>query len=295
MAKAPQKLPFMKWFYADIRAEKTLKFCSWEARYLWREMLEYMHESEKPGFLLYSEDQLCELIHGATPERIRNCLFELETHKVFSRDRNGIIYCRKMVRDAKRAEVSRKNGRRGGNPDLKKNEKNDAKIEENHEIEVAVSPEDIKENQNRDNQTLVYPDARGQKPDVEKEDNKLSSKKGAANRGCRLPENWELVRSLGEWAMDQGLSRDEVIREAEKFKNYWHSKTGKDATKKDWDKTFKNWIFNSLERKPKNGTRFISRSEQADAAIQRGFAKLEAGGADDALEEPAGLLGPPSV
>ena len=46
-------------------------------------------------------------------------LAELELNGVFSRDRRGRIYSRRMVRDAKRSEEGRKHGRLGGNPSLR--------------------------------------------------------------------------------------------------------------------------------------------------------------------------------
>lgn len=67
--------------------------------------------------------------------------------------------------------------------------------------------------------------------------------------GFRLPDDWGLESDLGLWAMEQGMTREEVLREEEKFKNYWHAQTGAKARKLDWDKTFKNWIYNHLERK----------------------------------------------
>jgi hypothetical protein len=36
-----------------------------------------------------------------------------------------------------------------------------------------------------------------------------------------------------------------------KFCNYWQAKSGKDATKLDWDKTFKNWVLQEKEGKAK--------------------------------------------
>jgi hypothetical protein len=36
-----------------------------------------------------------------------------------------------------------------------------------------------------------------------------------------------------------------------KFCNYWQSKSGKDATKLDWDKTFQNWVLAEKEGKAK--------------------------------------------
>jgi hypothetical protein len=36
-----------------------------------------------------------------------------------------------------------------------------------------------------------------------------------------------------------------------KFCNYWQAKSGKDATKLDWDKTFQNWVLQEKEGKAK--------------------------------------------
>src|SRR5690606_30968443 len=47
-------------------------------------------------------------------------LEELARWGVFSRDRRGCIYSRRMVRDAKKAAIARKNGKNGGNPSLRK-------------------------------------------------------------------------------------------------------------------------------------------------------------------------------
>lgn len=67
-------------------------------------------------------------------------------------------------------------------------------------------------------------------------------------KGSRLPEGWKASEELGIWAMQQGLDAPTVLREQEKFRNYWHSATGKNAIKLDWDKAFKNWIYNVTER-----------------------------------------------
>lgn len=40
-----------------------------------------------------------------------------------------------------------------------------------------------------------------------------------------------------------------ITSEAEKFRNYWVSKTGKDATKADWPATWQNWILRTCEQK----------------------------------------------
>lgn len=67
--------------------------------------------------------------------------------------------------------------------------------------------------------------------------------------GTRIPDDFEPDR---EWSRQQGLSNSELRIEFEKFKNYWMAKSGKDATKKDWQATWRNWIINAVERRGRN-------------------------------------------
>lgn len=72
---------------------------------------------------------------------------------------------------------------------------------------------------------------------------KASPKKEPARRATRLPEDWALPRAWGVWAMDEeGMVADDVRREADRFKDYWHSTGGAKAAKLDWLATWKNWI-----------------------------------------------------
>ncbi len=67
-------------------------------------------------------------------------------------------------------------------------------------------------------------------------------------RGTRLPDDWFLPQPWGQWALDQfpHFTADIVRQEALKFANHWHSKTGKDATKRDWLATWKNWCMSDI-------------------------------------------------
>lgn len=69
-------------------------------------------------------------------------------------------------------------------------------------------------------------------------------------RAARLSEDWRLPKALGEWALEHfAMSADEVRSEAAAFKDYW---TGlgntKQAAKKDWPATWRNWIRNSRKK-----------------------------------------------
>lgn len=77
----------------------------------------------------------------------------------------------------------------------------------------------------------------------------------APRNGTRLPEDWEADAKLIAWAKGR-YPRVDLDEATLKFKNYWHSKTGKDATKRDWPKTFQNWVMEEnrrLPRWPENG------------------------------------------
>ena len=47
------------------------------------------------------------------------------------------------------------------------------------------------------------------------------------------------------------MQPESVRSEAAKFSDYWHAKTGRDATKADWQATWRNWCRTALERSPR--------------------------------------------
>lgn len=66
-----------------------------------------------------------------------------------------------------------------------------------------------------------------------------------AERGKRLPKDWKLPKPWGAWALAQGYAEADIRTEATKFRNYWVAKSGKDATKLDWEATWQNWALSS--------------------------------------------------
>jgi hypothetical protein len=116
------KLPWMKFFPADWRADPALRMCSLAARGLWMEMLSIMHEADPRGSLLIngntiSAKQLASLC-GATLRETIALLTELEAAGVFSRADDGTIFSRRMKRDDEKAARDKTNGKAGGNPRL---------------------------------------------------------------------------------------------------------------------------------------------------------------------------------
>jgi hypothetical protein len=88
----------------DVLADVELRSCSSGARGLWWYMLMAMHKSPKYGYLLqangeqFTDEQIARAF--SVPEA--DCavyLIELKSAGVFSQNRNGIIFSRRMLRD----------------------------------------------------------------------------------------------------------------------------------------------------------------------------------------------------
>jgi hypothetical protein len=69
-----------------------------------------------------------------------------------------------------------------------------------------------------------------------------------APRGTRLPEDWRPSAEEVQWARGRGIPDEQSRSETEKFINFWLAKSGKDATKLDWTRTWRNWLITATER-----------------------------------------------
>lgn len=105
-----------KFFWSDWQADPALRACSLAARGLWMEML--CIAAGERGYLVRDGDPLpantLANIVGQPLATVEMLIAELEENRVFSRDRRGRIYSRRMVREAKHIESSRKGGKKGG-------------------------------------------------------------------------------------------------------------------------------------------------------------------------------------
>lgn len=100
------------------------------------------------------------------------------------------------------------------------------------------------------------PDANAKQPQCQPEPEPESYKKKEPNgslqkKGSRLPSDWVLPKTLGEWAVENGLTRDEVRREADTFKDYWIGVPGQKGVKLDWAATWRNWIRKRIKDDPR--------------------------------------------
>jgi hypothetical protein len=116
------KRPAFQFYPADWRKDASLQLCSIAARGLWIEMLCIAHECEEYGKLQqngmgFSHQTLGKLA-GLSPQTCKKLLGELERNGVFSRDNDGAIYSRRMIRDEHIRKIRAEAGIKGGNPHL---------------------------------------------------------------------------------------------------------------------------------------------------------------------------------
>jgi hypothetical protein len=98
------KNPSTRWFFNDWANEPGLRLCSVSARGLWMDMLCIAAASDRQGYVEI-DGKPCSVndlarYSNAPPANIRRWLKELENHGVFSRDDDGVIFNRRMVREA---------------------------------------------------------------------------------------------------------------------------------------------------------------------------------------------------
>ncbi|WP_280245538.1 hypothetical protein [Nocardia abscessus] len=83
-----------------------------------------------------------------------------------------------------------------------------------------------------------------------------------ARRASRLPDDWQPSPSSVEWARKFVGSGLDLGAELEKFTNYWQSKHGRDAIKRDWDKAWRYWLQRGYEQHTRNAHQRLTRTER---------------------------------
>lgn len=88
-------------------------------------------------------------------------------------------------------------------------------------------------------------------------------------KGARIPDDWQLPKAWGEWAMAEypHWTADVVRLEAQKFADHWRAQPGKDGRKTDWLATWRNWCRNDICQRShslQRGTRSAKTSSMTD-------------------------------
>lgn len=92
------------------------------------------------------------------------------------------------------------------------------------------------------------------------------------SRGSRLPPDWKFPDDWKAWASEKRPDLDPEIT-AERFRDFWIAKAGKDGRKLDWHATWRNWVRNERAAGG-NGKDHAPPWWSSDAAIQAKAAEL---------------------
>ena len=214
------KRPAFQFYPADWRKDPALSACSLAARGLWIELMCIAHEGGTYGVLSINGKpmapaQIARMV-GESPAAVVKLLAELEDAGVFSRDEQGCIYSRRMVKDEHVRNVRADAGRLGGNPNLLKQK--------------------VKQTGGQ-NQT---PSSSSSSSSSENENTAPSAK---SPRGTALPETWTLPDDWKTWAEKERPDVDPQTA-ADSFRDFWIAKPGKEGRKTDWQATWRNWVRN---------------------------------------------------
>lgn len=111
------KRPAFQFYPADWRRDAALQSCSVAARGLWIELMCVMHDCDPYGVLAVngrpmSTAQLARLV-GEQEKAVVRMLAELEDAGVCSRDKEGRLFSRRMVKDERVREVRAAGGQAG--------------------------------------------------------------------------------------------------------------------------------------------------------------------------------------
>ncbi len=116
------KRPAFQFYPADWRKDPSLSTCSLAARGLWIELMCIMHEATPYGVLAVNSKPMTDVQIGRAVGEpvgaVQELLHELESSGVFSRDEDGAIFSRRMLRDEEFRNQRASYGALGGNPKL---------------------------------------------------------------------------------------------------------------------------------------------------------------------------------
>lgn len=253
-----------KFFWSDWMSDPGVRACSYAARGLWMDLL--CIAAEQKGFVTINgrklDDATIARMTGGSKDDVATILMELETNNVFSKDRRGFIYCRRMVK----SEINRRNGRLGGNPNLLKNKK---------------TPD-----------PLNHPP----KPPIPRA---ISQKRETTSLSRQMPADWNVSNAGFSYAQARGWDDVKIASEGERFKDYCRSH-GKKYT--NFEAAWRNWVTSPYQTKaqtssngaPRPGSR-EDRAERSHHALEklRTYANRNADeppAGDRAGEPPPGLL-----
>jgi hypothetical protein len=156
------KSPGFWFFTGDWMKDPELRFCSIFARGLLVDLLCLMFESKRMGYLskpngeARDESEIVDAISGGDRQEKLNALRELVESGVLSRDSDGCVYSRRLVRLADVSKVRSKSGSKGGS---KTQANGKANVKQNVKQNRGVTDSDSDSDSDTSNKYIETPKA----------------------------------------------------------------------------------------------------------------------------------------
>ncbi len=116
------KSPAFQFYPADWLNDIKLQSCSLQAQGLLVNLICLMHQANPYGYLIINnlvpDDKTVAKLLRLHHKTYDKTLKELFLYGVLKRDKNGIIYCERMVKDEAKRQYCREAGTKGGSPNL---------------------------------------------------------------------------------------------------------------------------------------------------------------------------------
>lgn len=187
-------------------------------------------------------------LSGVSEQEVETLLGELSRNGVFSRDAQGRIYSRRMVRDNRIRQKLRQNGAKGGQASFlnSKGIFGSAEQKDGQPSEQTPEPQKPESRVHKPDKPPVGPPAAKPKAEV-----------GAITADWSLSEDWR------EIAKSRGWSDHAIDQQALRFKQYFCFGKGSGIRRgeKGWRQSWLNWLDRELRMRPDAATAGAGQSE----------------------------------
>lgn len=243
MAKNPAAL----WYFNDWENDPELRTCSLAAQGLWKRMLCIAARSPEPGFVLML-GQNCSAANlpsalestvGHAATTIAPLIDELLAKGAASRDRRGIVYCRRMVRAAAVSQKRSESGKKGADVTNGKDRGNEGLPRQNGGKDDGKPPgKRAASSRLQDSNASTEPSDEGSERTQAREDEHARRRKP---RPQPLSADWRPDGAERRYATDRGLDPD---AEAESFRDYYIGRAIEWAV---WTRAWQGWCRRAVE------------------------------------------------
>lgn len=227
---------WIKFWPQDWQRDPALRSCSAAARGVWMDILCIMHEGTPYGHLTIggkpASARQIGTITGVGEKDALKLLAELDDAGVFSRNNEGVIFSRRMVRDKAASEAGKAFGKEGGNPALKPTT---LKVVNGGGNEGGLTP--------THNRGPNLQDARSRKLEARSEESILVSPPTLKRAKARssIPADWQPDQAGWEFASARDITLSVTVP---KFRDYHIAKGSLMA---DWAAAWRTWCSNDVQ------------------------------------------------